>query len=78
MGRRAPVLRRAQAIAPATFEWHYLDAVVLQRLARPKDAAAQLQAALAGRPDYLPARVKLAESLLDAGDLERASGSFRG
>jgi tetratricopeptide (TPR) repeat protein len=67
---------RAQAIAPATFEWHYLDAVVLQRLARPKDAAAQLQAALAARPDYLPARVKLAESLLDAGDLEGSQRLF--
>jgi tetratricopeptide (TPR) repeat protein len=61
---------RAQALAPGAFEWHYLDAVVLQRLARPKDAAAQLQAALAITPGYLPARVKLAESLLDAGDLE--------
>jgi tetratricopeptide (TPR) repeat protein len=67
---------RAQAFAPATFEWHYLDAVVLQRLARPKDAAAQLQAALAARPDYLPARVKLAESLLDAGDLEGSQRLF--
>src|SRR3954447_21469372 len=25
---------RAQALAPRTFEWHYLDAVVLQRLAQ--------------------------------------------
>jgi tetratricopeptide (TPR) repeat protein len=69
---------RAQAIASATFEWHYLDAIILQRLARPKDAAAQLQAALAARPDYLPARVKLAESLLDAGDLEGSQRLFAG
>jgi tetratricopeptide (TPR) repeat protein len=67
---------RAQAIAPATFDWHYLDAVVLQRLARPKDAAAQLQAAAAARPDYLPARVKLAESLFDAGDLDGSQRLF--
>src|SRR5215510_6528226 len=33
---------RAQALAPRTFAWHYLDAVVLQRLARHADAAAQL------------------------------------
>ena len=67
---------RAQALAPRGFEWHYLDAVVLQRLARAKDAAAQLQAALAITPDYLPARVKLAESMLDAGDLEGSQRLF--
>ena len=67
---------RAQAIAPGTFDWQYLDAVVLQRLARPADAAARLQAALAARPDYLPARVKLAESLFDAGDLEGSQRLF--
>src|SRR5262245_44660049 len=29
--------RRAQALAPKTFDWPYLDAVVLQRLARHAD-----------------------------------------
>ncbi len=61
--------QRAQALAPTTFAWPYLDAVVLQRMARPADAAAQLEKALAVSADYLPARVKLAEALLDAGDL---------
>lgn len=65
---------RAQALAPRTFEWHYLDAVVLQRLARHAEAAAQLKAALnealPGSPtDYPPARVKLADALFEAGDL---------
>jgi len=69
---------RAQAAAPRTFDWHYLDAVVLQRLARPADAAAQLKAALPLKPDYLPARVKLAESLLDAGDLVESQRLFSG
>ncbi|PYR74331.1 MAG: hypothetical protein DMF86_18670 [Acidobacteria bacterium] len=67
---------RAQALAPRAFEWRYLDAVVLQRLARPADAAAQLSQALAISPDYLPARVKLAEAWLDAGEAERSAGSF--
>ena len=31
---------RAAALAPRTFDWPYLDAVVLQRLARPSDAVA--------------------------------------
>lgn len=67
---------RAQALAPNAFEWHYLDAVVLQRLARHADAAARLEQALQRSPGYLPARVKLAEALLDAGDLERARRAF--
>ncbi|HUC78369.1 MAG TPA: hypothetical protein VMS04_23905, partial [Vicinamibacterales bacterium] len=30
---------RAQALAPTTFEWQYLDGLALQRLARHADAA---------------------------------------
>ncbi|HMF60879.1 MAG TPA: tetratricopeptide repeat protein [Vicinamibacterales bacterium] len=58
---------RAQALAPRAFEWHYLDAVVLQRLARHKEAAERLRVAVTLSPDYAPARVKLAESLFEAG-----------
>jgi tetratricopeptide (TPR) repeat protein len=67
---------RAQALAPQTFEWHYLDAVVLQRLARAADAVVQLRAALTLDDRYLPARVKLAEALLDAGDLASSRERF--
>jgi tetratricopeptide (TPR) repeat protein len=67
---------RAQALAPKMFDWHYLDAVVLQRLARHGEAAAQLAQAVAVSPSYLPARVKLAESLLEAGDFERSRRLF--
>ncbi len=67
---------RAQALAPDAFEWPYLDAVVLQRLARHADAAARLERALQAAPGYLPARVKRAEALLDAGDLEPAKRAF--
>jgi tetratricopeptide (TPR) repeat protein len=67
---------RAQALAPQAFAWQYLDGVVLQRLARPTEAVVHLQEALRQRPDYLPARVKLAEAALDAGDLDRARRSF--
>lgn len=59
---------RAQGLAPQAFEWHYLDAFVLQRLARHAEAAVRLRQAIAANPAYLPARVKLAEALLDAGD----------
>jgi tetratricopeptide (TPR) repeat protein len=67
---------RAQALAPSAFEWHYLDAVVLQRLARHADAAARLAQALQVSPGYLPARVRQAEARLDAGDLEPARSLF--
>lgn len=68
--------RRAQSLAPRAFDWPYLDAVVLQRLVRHAEAASQLEAAVAIRPDYLPARVRLAEAWLDAGDLERSKRLF--
>jgi tetratricopeptide (TPR) repeat protein len=67
---------RAASLAPRTFEWHYLDAVVLQRLAQPVAAAGRLNEALAVSPDYLPARLRLAETLLDAGDLEQSARLF--
>jgi tetratricopeptide (TPR) repeat protein len=67
---------RAQSLAPKVFEWQYLDAVVLQRLARQAEAAAQLTRAVAASPGYLPARVKLAEALYEAGDLEQSARLF--
>ena len=68
---------RAQSLAPRAFDWHYLDGIVLQRLARNQEAAAQFAAAVAVSPTYLPARVKRAEALLDAGDLERSLRLFQ-
>lgn len=67
---------RAAALAPGTFEWRYLDACVLERLARPRDAAARLEEALAIRADYLPARIKLAQARLDAGQLAESRPLF--
>ena len=67
----------AQSIAPRAFEWQYLDGVVLQRLARHEEAAARLKAAVTLQRDYLPARVKLAESLLDAGALGESRTLFQ-
>jgi tetratricopeptide (TPR) repeat protein len=66
----------AAALAPRAFDWPYLDACVLQRLARHTEAAARLEAALAISPGYLPARVKLAEALLEAGRLKDSTRLF--
>ena len=63
---------RAQALAPGAAEWLYLDGVALQRLARHAEAADRFDAALRRSPDYLPARAKLAEALLDSENLDRA------
>ena len=68
---------RAQQLAPESFDWQYLDGIVLQRLMRHREAAERFRLAAALRPSYLPARVKLAESLLEAGDLEASEELFR-
>ena len=49
---------------------------MLQRLARHAEAASHLEQALRLSPDYLPARVKLAEALLDRGDHDRSRPLF--
>ena len=67
---------RAHALTPKVFEWAYLDAVVLQRLARPAEAVKRLDEALSISGGNLPARVRLAEALLEAGDLGRSRRSF--
>jgi tetratricopeptide (TPR) repeat protein len=67
---------RVQQLDVKAFEWRYLDALVLQRLARDAEAAARLREALALSPDYLPARVKFAEALLEAGKLEESKTLF--
>lgn len=72
------VYARAAALAPRAFEWRYLDAVVLQRLARHADAVTRLREALSLSPDFLPARVRLAESLLESGNLEESKTLFLG
>lgn len=68
---------RLQQLDSKSFEWWYLDGVVLHRLGRYGDAARELERAIAIDPDYLPARVKLAEAWLDAGDLARSEPLFR-
>jgi tetratricopeptide (TPR) repeat protein len=67
---------RAIVLAPRSFDWHYLDACVLERLARPQHAIAHLREALKIRPDYLPARVRLADALFSAGDLDESRTMF--
>ncbi len=71
------VYTHAAALAPRTFEWQYLDACVLQRLARHDEAVTRLRSAVAIAADYLPARVRLAESLLEAGQINESRTLFK-
>jgi Flp pilus assembly protein TadD len=57
---------RAQHLAPEDVEWPYLLGVVLQRLARPDEAARHLQRAVDLSPANPRARLRLGEALLDA------------
>ena len=67
---------RASALAPRAHEWRYLEALVLLRLARPDLAVEKLRETVARAPAYLPARLKLAEALLDAGELDESRRRF--
>jgi Flp pilus assembly protein TadD len=64
---------RARALDAAAFEWSYLDGVVQARLGRQEAAVAALGEATRLRPQSVPARLKLAEALLAAGDLESSA-----
>lgn len=67
---------RAHALAPAVLDWPYLDAIVLQRLVRQREAVDALRQALSIEGAYLPARLRLAEVLLEAGDLQESRKLF--
>jgi tetratricopeptide (TPR) repeat protein len=67
---------RAQALAPRELAWKHLDAIVLQRLARHAEAAERLKEAVAISPEYAPARVKLADALLEAGAFDESRRAF--
>jgi tetratricopeptide (TPR) repeat protein len=69
--------RRARHLARASFRWAYLDAVVLQRLGRADEALVALRNALGLRPDYLPARVRLAEALAATGKTDESERLYR-
>jgi tetratricopeptide (TPR) repeat protein len=67
---------RCQALSPRSLECHYLDAVVLRRLALFDDAARQFKQAVSLESGYLPARVGLAETTFEAGALDESRRLF--
>jgi protein O-GlcNAc transferase len=64
--------KRAHQLDPGAFRWPYYLGSLQSAQGKRAEAAITLRAALRLNPDYLPARLKLAENLLAAGDWEEA------
>jgi len=58
---------RARRLAPEEFRWVYYLGIVQASLGKHGEAAAIFKEATGRRPDYLPAQIRLADSLLAAG-----------
>jgi tetratricopeptide (TPR) repeat protein len=62
----------ASQLAPQDARWFYLRGVLANTQKRPADARANFEAALALDQDYLPIRYRLADTLIELGDLDGA------
>lgn len=69
---------RAGFLEPDSFQWTYYLGVVQLALGQESKAFAALDKAVRRRPDYLPARLKLAESLLAAGQWKESRETYEG
>jgi tetratricopeptide (TPR) repeat protein len=58
------------------FDWFYLDGIVRARLGHHDEAAALFREAVALSPSSLPARLKLADALLESGAIDDAERAF--
>ncbi|HYK92364.1 MAG TPA: tetratricopeptide repeat protein [Acidobacteriota bacterium] len=65
--------KRAHQLDPSSFRWLYYLGWLQSALGKRAEATATLRTALRLNPDYLPARLKLADNVLGAGDGEEAT-----
>ncbi|MFN0112774.1 MAG: tetratricopeptide repeat protein [Blastocatellia bacterium] len=65
----ATIYQRARKIQPNEFQWIYLLAVCQATLGKHAEAAATFRESLAKKSDYLPAQLRLADSLLALNEL---------
>jgi len=72
-----PCYLRATSLAPASFDWWYLLGCVQVSAGKREAAIKSLEKALTFQPDYQPGRIKLAEVLLDLGQANRSTETFR-
>ena len=62
----------ATQLAPKDARWFYMRGVLANAQKRPADARADFEAALALDQNYLPIRYRLADTLIELGDLDGA------
>jgi len=67
-----PCYQRARFLDPAAFNWVYYLGTIQGALGKHHEAGETLREAVRRKPDYVPARLKLAESLYSAGDLRES------
>ena len=68
----------AEALAPGDYRWPYFLGYRYEQDARPEQAAAAYERALALRPDYGPARVRLGRTYLELGRAGAAEPLLQG
>ena len=73
-----PFYLRARLLDPDSFSWAYYLGIIQGRLGKPAEAVASLQLAAKLKPDYLPARLALAEALRKLGKLTESREIYRG
>ena len=67
-----PLYLRAQLLDPNSFPWAYYLGVIRVPLGKQTEAVTALRLAVGLKPDYLPARMGLAESLQKLGEFEQS------
>lgn len=68
--------RRARELDPGSMSWDYFSAIVAGELGEDGDAAALFRRVLERDPNYWPARLRLAQALMSAGDLDASQAEF--
>jgi tetratricopeptide (TPR) repeat protein len=68
--------QRAHRLDPMSFKWLYYLGSLGAKQGKHTEAIGALRAALRLKPDYLPARLKLAESLFAAGELDESDETY--
>jgi tetratricopeptide (TPR) repeat protein len=69
--------RRAHLLEPKTFKWLYYWGTLLLNQKKKLEAVPILTLAIQLRPEYLPARLKLAEAVLESGNIDEAAKLYR-
>ncbi|MGH9338814.1 MAG: tetratricopeptide repeat protein [Acidobacteriota bacterium] len=73
----APCYERAHRLQPQEFKWSYYLGLTQIELARTEEALASLSHALKLEPDYLPAQLKLAQTLLATGNVKESRQAYQ-